>query len=258
MAEVKGLAQFAEHFRDWRAHYVLIGGVASALSMDEAGLEFRATKDLDIVLVIEALSPEFVAHFWDFIKEGNYEIRERGDRKPNCYRFSKPTNPDYPVQLELFSRIPQGLTLDVDATLTPIPVDDSISSLSAILLNDDYYDFLMTGRNSSEEHGLTFINADRLIPFKAKAWLDLSHRKSSGEKVDSRDINKHRNDVLRLVGLLSAEPVKLSLPLHQDISRFVECLETEKVDLKALNIKGSLEDLVNRLRAGFVCVGTND
>lgn len=57
MAEVKGLAQFAGHFREWQQHYVLIGGVASSISMDEAGLEFRATKDLDIVLVIEVLSP---------------------------------------------------------------------------------------------------------------------------------------------------------------------------------------------------------
>lgn len=258
MAEVKGLAQFAGHFREWQQHYVLIDGVASSISMDEAGLEFRATKDLDIVLVIEVLSPEFVAHFWDFIQQGSYEIREKGDRKPNCYRFSKPANPDYPFQLELFSRMPQELTLDDDATLTPIPVDDYVSSLSAILLDDDYYDFLMAGRNHSEESGLTFINADRLIPFKAKAWLDLSGRKSSGEQVDSRNINKHCNDVLRLVGLLSAEPVALPLSLFQDISQFIEHLEFANIDLRALSIKGPLPDLVSRLREGFICLGIND
>lgn len=66
--------------------------------------------------------------------------------------------------------MPQGLSLDNDAALTPIPVNDYVSSLSAILLDDDYYDFLMAGRNHSEEHGLTFIHADRLIPFKANVW----------------------------------------------------------------------------------------
>ena len=252
MAEVKGLALFAEHFRDWRAHYVLIGGVASNISMEEAGLDFRTTKDLDIVLVVEVLSPEFVSHFWDFIKEGNYEVREKGDQKPNCYRFTKPADPDYPFQLELFSRIPQGLSLDNDAALTPIPVSDYVSSLSAILLDDDYYDFLMAGRNYSEEHGLTFIHADRLIPFKAKAWLDLSHRKSVGEHVDSRDINKHRNDVLRLVSLLSAEPVVLPRMLFQDLSQFIERLGSEAIDLRTLKIKGSLNELVGRLRSGFI------
>lgn len=34
----------------------LIGGTAASLAMAEAGLEFRATKDLEIVLHLEALS----------------------------------------------------------------------------------------------------------------------------------------------------------------------------------------------------------
>lgn len=258
MAEVKGLERFAEHFKGWQEHYVLIGGVASNISMEEVGLDFRVTKDLDIVLVIEVLSSEFATHFWDFIKEGNYEIREKGDQRSNCYRFLKPTHPDYPVQVELFSRIPEGLTLDIDATLTPIPIEDNVSSLSAILLDEDYYAFLMAGRNYAEENGLTFINADRLIPFKAKAWLDLSHRKSLGEQVDSKNINKHRNDVLRLVGLLSEEPVVLPVPLFQDISQFIERLEYEEIDLKALKLRGSLDDFVSRLRMGFVSVMTSE
>ncbi|MDF7647510.1 hypothetical protein F3J38_01970 [Pantoea sp. Acro-805] len=256
MVEVKGLERFAEHFKNWQEHYVLIGGVASSLSMDEVGLGFRATKDLDIVLVVEVLSAEFVSHFWDFIKEGNYEIREKGDRKPNCYRFSKPANTDYPFQLELFSRMPEGLTLDDDATLTPIPVEENVSSLSAILLDEDYYKFLMEGRNYAEESGLTFINADRLIPFKAKAWLDLSHRKSLNEKVDSKDVNKHRNDVLRLVGLLSDTPVVLPLSIFKDMTQFIESLTGENVDLKALNIRGSLEEIIHRLKNGFVLPAT--
>lgn len=82
MAEVKGLALFAEHFRDWRAHYVLIGGVASNISMEEAGLDFRTTKDLDIVLVVEVLSPEFVSHFWDFIKQGTMKFARKVTRSP--------------------------------------------------------------------------------------------------------------------------------------------------------------------------------
>jgi NADPH:quinone reductase-like Zn-dependent oxidoreductase len=160
MVEIKGLKRFAEHFKDWQEHYVLIGGVASSMSMDEAGLSFRATKDLDIVLVVEVLSAGFVSHFWDFIKEGNYEIRERGDQKPNCYRFSKPANPEYPAQLELFSRIPEGLTLDNEATLTPIPVEDNVSSLSAILLDENYYGFLMAGIENqiSDCNGHTMTN----------------------------------------------------------------------------------------------------
>ena len=46
---VKGLDQFRAHFEDFNDRYVLIGGAACFLALDEAGLDFRVTKDLDIV-----------------------------------------------------------------------------------------------------------------------------------------------------------------------------------------------------------------
>ena len=52
---VKGLDLFRLHFWDYANRYVLIGGTACDIAMAGAGLEFRATKDLDIVLVVEAL-----------------------------------------------------------------------------------------------------------------------------------------------------------------------------------------------------------
>ena len=48
--------------------------------------------------------------------------------------------------IELFTRKPDAIILPEDAVLTPLPIDEEISSLSAILLNDDYYDFLKQGR----------------------------------------------------------------------------------------------------------------
>jgi hypothetical protein len=49
---VKGLEIFREHFRDYADRYVLIGGAACDIAMNSAGLAFRATKDLDIVLYV--------------------------------------------------------------------------------------------------------------------------------------------------------------------------------------------------------------
>jgi hypothetical protein len=57
---IKGLECFTEYFRRYADQYVLIGGTACTLLMEEAGLEFRATKDVDIVLGIEALDRAFV------------------------------------------------------------------------------------------------------------------------------------------------------------------------------------------------------
>lgn len=56
---VKGLDVFAAYFAGDEARYVLIGGVATHLVLDEAGLATRATKDLDIVLCVEALDAAF-------------------------------------------------------------------------------------------------------------------------------------------------------------------------------------------------------
>ena len=57
-----------------------------------------------------------------------------------------------------------------------------ISSLSAILLDDDYYEFLKQGKVTVD--GVTVLDAAYLIPFKAKAWMDLTDRKAAGEHVD--------------------------------------------------------------------------
>jgi hypothetical protein len=84
---------FREHFAALSEQYVLIGGTAATLAMAEAGLDFRATKDLDIVLHIEALSPNFGTAFWTFVEHGGYEIRQASDTgKPVLYRFKNPAD----------------------------------------------------------------------------------------------------------------------------------------------------------------------
>jgi hypothetical protein len=144
---VRGLEVFREYFAGHADQFVLIGGTAATFAMQEAGLEFRATKDLDIVLHIEALSPSFGEVFWSFVEAGGYEIRQASDTgKPVFYRFQKPADERFPVMLELFCRAPQGINLAEGSHLTPIPIDEAAASLSAILLDDAYYEFILAGR----------------------------------------------------------------------------------------------------------------
>ena len=252
MAQIRGLEVFGKHFREYRDRYVLIGGVASWLTMEETGQSFRATKDIDVVLVIEALDTEFVGAFWDFIRAGGYAIRQVGgieNQRPVFYRFQNPDDDAYPVQIELFSRAPEGLEHSADATLTPIPTDESVSSLSSILLDDPYYHFLLEGRQSNDE--LTFIGADRLIPLKAHAWLDLSARKQSGEQVDSKNIRKHRNDILQLSGQLTGDTIDLPESIQTDMRAFLALLAKEEIDLKAIALMGTMESYIERLTLSF-------
>lgn len=249
MDEIRGLNIFGEHFKDYQEQYVLIGGVASWITMDEAGEPFRATKDLDIVLIVESLTPEFVERFWEFIKSGNYEIRQTGEGQPIFYRFQKPANLSFPAQIELFSRSPDGIEQPADAQITRIPTEEGVSSLSAILLNDDYYTFLRQGLQQTEL--LSYIGADRLIPFKIKAWLDLSARRAAGEQIDSKNIVKHRNDVIRLSGQLTEQTIAIPDSIRTDMRDFLEKLPDEQIDFKALGIRATREEIIHRIRTSF-------
>ncbi|WP_224558044.1 hypothetical protein [Pectobacterium versatile] len=249
MDEIRGLGLFGEYFKDYQDQYVLIGGVASWITLDEVGEPFRSTKDLDIVLIIETLTPEFLNKFWEFIKAGGYEHRQSGGEKSIFYRFKNPEDSTYPVQIEIFSRSPEGITPPKDASIIPIPTGEDISSLSAILLDDNYYAFLKNGLQQTEH--LSYIGADRLIPFKMHAWLDLSNRKKAGETIDTKTINKHRNDVIRLSGQLTENTIEIpdDIRIHMEI--FLAALPNENVNLRNLGISGSISDVIYRIKIGF-------
>ena len=60
---IKGIEIFKDFFKEYKDQYVLIGGAACDIIMEETESGFRATKDVDIVLIVEALTPEFRKHF---------------------------------------------------------------------------------------------------------------------------------------------------------------------------------------------------
>ena len=240
---VKGLEIFREHFRNYADRYVLIGGAACDIAMTGAGLEFRATKDLDIVLYVEALDAAFVLAFWEFVRAGGYEVQEKSTGEKQFYRFQKPTNADYPFMLELFSRQPDVLQVAEGSHLTPLPLEEDISSLSAILLDNDYYAFIREG--SIEADGVPTVGAARLIALKARAWLDLTEREKRGEKIDSKTIKKHKNDVFRLFQILDpANDPAAPETVKRDIREFITRMRDEDVDLKALGIRGATRELI--------------
>ena len=156
---------------------------------------------------------------------------------PQFYRFTHPISEDYPVMIELFSRRLDKIILPEDAVLTPLPIDDDISSLSAILLNDEYYEFMKQGKTMVE--GIAILDTAYLIPFKAKAWLDLSDRKEAGEHVDSKNIRKHKNDVFRLTELLDiTQRVQTPFGVFEDIKTFIQKMRMEDINVKQLGIVG--------------------
>jgi hypothetical protein len=249
---VKGLDIFRRHFDGHADQFILIGGTAATLAMEDAGLEFRATKDLDIVLHIEALQPAFGSAFWEFIERGGYAIRETSDTgKPVLYRFQKPADATFPFMLELFCRSPDGIRFTESGRLTPIPFEEGVSSLSAILLDESYYRFILDGRRQLD--GLSWIGEDRLIPLKAHAWLDLGDRRDRGEAVDSKNIRKHANDVIRLSQLLSPES-RISAPpkIAEDLARFLKAITADDTySPKSLGLDTPLAQIAERISLAY-------
>ena len=251
---IDGLYNFKEHFQGFEEQYVIIGGTACYLILEEQELTFRATKDIDMVLIVESLTPEFGRCFWNYIKEAGYEHINKSTGDAQFYRFTAPKSKEYPFMIEIFSRNPEFILLGEDAVLTPLPIDEEVSSLSAILLNKAYYDFLKNGQTFVE--GISVLSSTCLIPFKAKAWLDLKARKENGEHVDSKSIKKHKNDVFRLAQLITYNTREvISGEIAEDMKEFLSCMEKEDIDLKALGIKGiDKSTIIQILRQ---CYGVN-
>lgn len=224
---VNGLYKFRDFFQSHTDKYVLIGGAACSIVFDEIGEDFRATKDLDVVLIVKNISEDFGKAFWEFIRAANYNGIETGEAQKQFYRFKNPDDPSYPKMIELFSRVPD-LPLLPHAHLTPVHIADDISSLSAILLNDDYYAFLLSGRRIID--GLSVLDEKYLIPFKVKAWCELSARRKAGEEGNSRHIRKHYRDVHKLLTLLPAN-AKVPQPgqLKADMQEFVDGIEAGEI-----------------------------
>lgn len=246
---MRGIEVFRKYFAAYSGQYVLIGGTACDLVFQDNGLTFRPTKDFDVVLVAEALTKEFVRQFWSFIKSGGYEIKQRGDGSPIFYRFQKPKDEQFPFMIELLSRDKRMIHPELeDGSIIKMAAEEEIASLSAILLNEDYYQLIQKG--TVQIAGVSVLSDAYLLLFKAKAWLDLSSRKAKGDKIQNHDIHKHKNDVVRLsLLLLPSKSMILPDAVKTDMGTFLSAYEADPSNLIALGIQGiDNTEIIRRLR----------
>ena len=111
--------------------------------------------------------------------------------------------------------------------------------------------FIDKVKENSKFYSINFLNANKMpssknvIPFKAKAWMDLTDRKAAGEHVDSKNIKKHKNDVFRLTELIDPT-AKVVAPqgVYADIQEFVQRMKNENVDIKQLGLVGRTKEKI--------------
>ncbi len=247
---VQGIDKFKEKFSNYSGQYVFIGGIACDIILGQYGVDFRSTKDFDIVLIIEALNENFVTEFIDFIEVAGYEHINKGTGENQFYRFKKPQNTEYPYMIELFSKRPDYLKL-LDQRLAPIHISNDVVSLSAILLDDEYYEILKQGIKNIED--LSVLDLEYIILFKIKAWIDLNSRKAQGERIDSKNIKKHKNDVFRLSENIEPDKkIYVSEVIFNDINIFLDEMKNNPVDLKSLGIYANYDDILEILKSCYI------
>lgn len=232
-SNVSGLGEFRRHMEGCEGSYAVIGGTACDILLSDADLPFRATHDVDTVLVADDHLPQVARAIWFLVKDGGYRCGWGNNHQSHFYRFTEPKVAGYPLMIELFSKKP-ALAGDLDGIeVAPLHIDDEVSSLSAILLDDDYYRFMLEGIKTVD--GISVLDEAQLIPFKAKAFLDLEGRRMRGEAIDSRKVSKHLRDVLRLSQLLSGgEQVTMPPSVHADMTTFLGACTGNPVDNRRL------------------------
>lgn len=128
--------------------------------------------------------------------------------------------------------------------LTPVPVGENLSSLSAILMDEEFYSFTL--ENSVVEDGLHIATPLSLVCLKAKAYLNLSKEKLSDTTVRSFDIKKHRDDVFKLLAMRidPLTPIELSDTMKSCIAEFISSIETTLLNQSSQDSLRSTNDQI--------------
>lgn len=241
--------------KDFSEDYILIGGNACALLFDSIGAVFRETADLDIVLVIEKWSPEFAAALDQYIVKGGYKGRRftRGDDtgQSHVHRFhinsNNPNFEEIPSQIELFCRLPEGITLAAEQHLIPIEAGDGVSNFSAILLDDDYYAYL--NNNTITIENIRIPDRKCLTALKASAWINNKELFDQHTLKDIGVVHKHAFDICRLFSIYEDNdfnPSKIPARVFSDIKLASSLFSNKKeVDVLETFLAGltSVEEL---------------
>ena len=226
---MEGLEKFREAFAEFSDNYVVIGGTACDIAMTGTIVKPRATHDIDMIVIAENITEAFGERFWQFVREAGYRPEKRKHKegespKYELYRFLDGKD-GYPEMIELLSRHPDVLGDPKGVVVEPLPVGDDVSSLSAIIMDDDFYHFAIA--HSKLTGGIRHADPAALIALKAKAYLNLVADKQNGKHVNSKDIRKHRSDVFKNIVIMEDSQIEAPESIVRCINEFVDSIRKD-------------------------------
>lgn len=226
---MEGLEIFKEAFEAYSDNYVIIGGTACDITMQGTVVRPRATHDIDMIVIVENMTPSFAKRFWEFVKEAGYrpEKRKQIEGEPAKYELYRFVNgkTGYPEMIELLSRHPDILGEPSNLVIEPLPIDGDVSSFSAIIMDDDFYHF--TIKHSKLTDGVRHADSAALVCLKTRAYLNLLQDKAEGKHVNSKDIKKHRSDVLKNVVIITDESISAPMAIVDCVKDFVSSIRAD-------------------------------
>lgn len=251
-----GLEFLSDYMKDYQSEYILIGGNACALNFNNEGVEFRATVDLDIVLIIESTGDEFFRRLINYLVDNDYEGKKFNG--PNgemtggsAYRFTLPEEKkgkEHPTQIELFSKKPDYFDPEKVKNdrlhITPIETAMGISNFSAILLDDELYDFIQKSKITIQD--ISTVSLECLFGIKSIAWHSNQKLFDENKDIKPENIFKHPSDMLQIVSIIDPQVTKYprkifdSLQLSREI--FVEGSIIKKLFLtQNMSVKNTIK-----------------
>ena len=226
---MEGLVKFREAFAEYSENYVVIGGAACDITMTNTVVRPRATHDIDMIVIVEnmtELSPIASGSLCGRLAIDLEKRKQEAGEPPRyeMYRFLDGKD-GYPEMIELLSRHPDVLGEPKGFVIEPIPTDEDVSSLSAIIMDDDYYHFTIA--HSQLTDGIRHANSAALIALKARAYLNLMADKRDGKHVNTKDIKKHRSDILKNVVIMTEDNIEAPASIVACIREFVASIRAD-------------------------------
>lgn len=213
VTDYAGLSHFQEFCKDLDDNYVVVGGFATIMLLDkQLKGHGKATYDIDLVLLTNN-SLEMSKRIKKYIKEGDYKIQIGEKDQYRYYRFIEPKKDNFAKEIELFASNENDLKLEDSQRIIPIDPDEGLYSLSAIMLDQEYFE--MIKENVDKTGVAPCTNVQATIILKMSAFYDLKNRGEDKWK-------KHRRDIFKLALLLTGEEkLELKGRMLKDFNSFI-------------------------------------